>query len=146
VEQPKLYLQYAKQLADTRRDLDQAKSELDLCRAELDKMIRTDPGEYKIDKVSEKAIENCIVTQTEYVEAMDKVLDAKHAVDINQAFVTALDHRKRALENLVDLHGQSYFATPRASHENREEMQDAEERIIRKRGQRVRQSSQEEDE
>lgn len=147
VGQPRLYLKYAKLVADARRDLDMAKGEFDLTKAELDKDIRTSPEEYDIEKVSEKAIENCIVTQKRYVAANNAVIEAKHAVDVFSAFERALDHRKRALENLVDLHGQSYFATPRASGTNSEDMQEAEERVIRKRGQRLRRrSSKEEDE
>lgn len=146
VEQPRLYLQHAKLLADARRELDRLKSELELTHAELDKEIRTSPEEYDIEKVSEKAIENCILTQKRYLTANAAVIDAKHAVDVYQAFVSALDHRKRALENLVDLHGQSYFATPRATGDNSEAMQEAEQRILRRRGQRPRRSKEEDDE
>ena len=37
VEQPSLYFRYASMVADARRDLDQAKANLDLTKAEVDK-------------------------------------------------------------------------------------------------------------
>lgn len=140
VGQPKLYLHYAKELADARRDLDLAKNELELTRAELDADIRADPSQYEFDgKPTEKAIEACILCQKRYKKANEEVISAKHAVDVFAAMVTALDHRKRALENLVDLHGQGYFAEPRAKREqDRESMREAKDKATMKRGQRPR--------
>jgi len=142
VNQPKLYLEYAAKLADARRDLDLSKSELELTVAELDADIRADPEGHDIgEKVTENAIKNCIPTLKRYQVANNALIDAKHKVDVLQAFVNALDHRKRALENLVDLHGQSYFAEPRArKEEDREAMTEAKDRMTMKRGQRKRHS------
>ena len=140
VQQPKLYLEYAGKLADARRDLDLAKNELELTRAELDADIRVDPSQYDFDgKPTEKAIDACILCQKRYKTANEEVIAAKHKVDVLAAFVTALDHRKRALENLVDLHGQGYFAEPKAKRQqDREAMQEAKDKATMKRGQRSR--------
>lgn len=132
IRQPQLYFEYAKRLADARRDHDQQKAALDVVVAELDKAIREDPEKFGIEKVSETAIKLAIVGRKKHKAAVQAVADAKHAVDVLQAVVNALDHRKRALENLVDLWAANYFSTPRASDESaREVVQDLE---VRSRG------------
>ena len=58
-------------------------------------------------------IGKAIILAEEYQYAQKLVFIAKHRVDVLSGAVTALDHRKKALENLVDLHGRNYFSTPR---------------------------------
>lgn len=124
VNQPKLFYDYAVQLADARMELDETKAELDVARAEIDKRIRVNPEEYEIEKVTEAVITNTILRQDEYQDKLADVIKAKHQMDVLQAAVNALDHRKAALERLVSLHGQSYFATPRAADETSRETVD----------------------
>lgn len=131
VDQPSTFFRYARKLADARMDYEEAKAELDITRAELDKAIRDDPDGYGCTKLTETSIENCILTQGQYQKARSHLSNCKHRVDVLQAYVTAFDHRKSALERLVQLHGQSYFATPNASGEHREHMEDVEKRSIR---------------
>jgi len=114
--QPKLYFQYASQLADTRRKLEEAKRELDVVDAESDLRIRQKQEDFGISekvKLTEAMIKNTISLQKEHQDALHKIIVVKHKVDIVQAAVTAFDHRKSALERLVSLHGQSYFASPK---------------------------------
>jgi hypothetical protein len=135
VNQPDLYHTHAVNLADARKALDEEKIELDVVKAELDKEIRESPADFGLEKTTETSIALTIVTQKRYKQQQQKVIDAKHHVDVLAAMVTALDHRKRALENLVDLHGQSYFASPRTTGEKGEAMREAEKRSVRRRGQ-----------
>ena len=58
-------------------------------------------------------VANTIIIQQGYKEAQQEYIAGKHSVDVVQAVVTTLDHRKRALESLVTLHGQDYYSTPR---------------------------------
>jgi hypothetical protein len=122
--QPKLYFQWAVQLEDARAELDEIKAEFDVVKSDLDLAIRTDPDTYDLPKVTDKAIAAVLIVQQEYKDAQQKVFTAKHRVGILQAAVTTLEHRKKALEKLVDLHGQKYFATPRASEHSREAVDD----------------------
>jgi hypothetical protein len=62
----------------------------------------------------------------------------RHKASVLKVAVTALDQRKKALEKLVDLHGQDYFSTPRAKGENREKMEELETSLRRKRTQKRR--------
>ena len=54
------------------------------------------------------------------------MISTKHKVDVLQVVVDALDHRKKALENLVTLHGMSYFASPKAPKEIRNDVKEVE--------------------
>lgn len=145
VNQPKLYFRWASQLEDAKEELDEAKrnydvqkTEFDLTKAEVEMSIRNDPDDYGMPKVTDKSIAAAIIMQPEYKEAQEQLVEAqktidlaRHRVGILQAAVTALDHKKKALEKLVDLHGQKYFATPRASANSAEEMKEIEKQLIR---------------
>lgn len=131
LRQPKLYFNWALQLEDARADFEEVKAEFDVTKAEVDLAIRTNPDNYDLPKVTDKAILASMIVQPEYKDAQREVFKAKHRVGILQAAVTALDHRKKALEKLVDLHGQKYFASPRASETSREAVAKIEKRSAR---------------
>lgn len=148
--QPKLYFNWAVQLEDARAAFEEVKAEFDVVKAEVDLAIRNDPGNVDYDlpkdavekgKVTEKMVAAALLQQTEYKDAQQAVFSAKHRVGILQAAVTALDHRKKALEKLVDLHGQKYFASPRASEDSREAMGKVEKKSVRRRGKKLRGNS-----
>lgn len=63
-------------------------------------------------KITETTVKNAVTSDREVQKARSAIIEAKHEVDVLSAAVSALDQRKRALENLVTLHGQSYFSTP----------------------------------
>lgn len=113
LEQASLMIKYARHAADCRMNLDLAKERVDYVKAELDKAIRENPKEFKMEKITESAIQNVIITQRKYMDAEEKLIHARYELDIANAAVRAMDARKDALENLVRLHGQQYFAGPR---------------------------------
>lgn len=119
LQQPKLYLEYAEKLAEANDALSKRKSALEVVEAELSLDIRLNPFKYKFTKVkpNNDEVEATLKLQEPYKLALEKYNRAQYRVDILKAAVTALDHKKRALENLVVLHGQSYFASPRAKGE-----------------------------
>jgi hypothetical protein len=110
--QAELMIKYTRNAAQARMELDQAKQALDIIRAGLDKDIRELPKQYGIEKVTDKAVESTIITLTEYQEAFQEYLDTKYEADMAQGSVQAFQQRKDALQELVRLHGQSYFAGP----------------------------------
>src|SRR6185369_66865 len=75
--------------------------------------IRERPSHYGIMKVTIDAVEAVITEEETYQQAKQDLIASEYKVDMLEAAVKALDHRKKALENLVYLHGQSYFAEPR---------------------------------
>lgn len=122
VRQPQLYYKYAALLADARAEQERAKNARDLCYADLDGDIRSHPDKYELQKVTDTSVENAIIRCEDYQEAVRRLIKAKHRADQLYAVVSALDHRKEALESLVRLFGQNYFSTPVANGELREEM------------------------
>ncbi len=146
--QPALYFEYAEKLADARRKSDEAKSNLDLVYSELSAKIRSTPDRFGVDKVTESAVSDKIKETGEYRGAQKVLNDAKYKVDIMQAAVTALDHRKRALTMLVELHGQNYFSDPKitSTKQFREVASTQEKKTIRSVGRLRRKEEQEDDE
>ena len=113
MEQPRLYHKYARKLANAKQTLEECKARLELVNAELDREIRLNPLGFGLEKITETVVANTIIVQQGYKEAQEEYIAGKHRVDEVQAVVTTLDHRKRALESLVTLHGQDYYSTPR---------------------------------
>ena len=112
-QQPRLYAQYATKLADARAEHERAKASRDVVEAELDRDIRLNPEKYDLTKVTEGSIQSTITLQKAHRKVVGDVIEASHTVDTLDAYVRALDHRKKALEKLVDLRLADYFSEPR---------------------------------
>jgi len=137
VNLPHNYLQAAHQAADSRRDVEYAKNELEVVDADLCKHIRSTPGKYGLEKVTESAIKEIVVLQPPYKEAQSRLIKSKHRQDLDQALVSALEHKKRALAMLVDLHTSGYFSEVKpTTAEGRQSMEQKMKERIRTRGQR----------
>lgn len=127
-KQPELFLRYSMKLADARRELDEEKAALSVVNAELDRDIRENPEEHGVGKVTDASVKAAIPLNARYQKQERNVRDVKHRVDILSAYVDALDQRKKALEKIVDLHGQQYWSVPRSNDDG---MKRAERRSIR---------------
>lgn len=112
LDQPALMMRYARYLADVKMAFDKVKERLELVKAELDKVIRTNPERFDIEKITDKVVENTIPMQATYKEASEALINAKYEMEMTYGAVKAIDARRDALENLVRLHGQQYFAGP----------------------------------
>ena len=121
VGQPKLFYKHAEKLADARLELATSKAELDVVAAELDQEIRNDPAVFGLDKVTETTVRTAITLNKRHRSKLKAFNNNKHTVDLLQSVISALDHRKAALENMVRLHGQNYFSTPQATTEDAQE-------------------------
>jgi hypothetical protein len=134
LEQPNLMFQAMEQLADAKVEYEQLKSQLDVVNADIAQKVRLHPMKYGHEKVTEKIVDECVTISEAYKKALAEVNEAKHLVDMSQAYVTAYDHRKKALEKLVDLHAQGYFAVPRAPDGAKQQVEELEKRFSRRRG------------
>lgn len=112
LDQPKLMVKYTMKLADARMRKDLAKEEVDLIKATLDRKIREKPDRYHLEKITEAVVAATILTLDDYKDVMKKLIRANHEVNILSGVVSAVEQRKQALENMVRLFGQSYFAGP----------------------------------
>jgi len=112
--QPSLFIKYAEALAEARLELDKNKTELDMIRADIDNEIRQNPIPYSGSdkKPTETQIANLVIQHPDVQNANDRFIESKHIVELLSLAVRAFDQKKAALENLVKLHGQQYFAGP----------------------------------
>jgi hypothetical protein len=112
LEQPSLVFKYSQWSAKCKLEVDRASEKLNIIKAELDQKVREDPEKYGVSKVTENAISNAIISHSKYQDAKADYLDKKYEAEMAQAAVWALNDKKAALENLVRLNGQNYFAGP----------------------------------
>jgi len=134
VRQPGLFFRYASMLADARQELEAAKGDFELAKAEADQEVRTNPQSYGISKVTEGAISAVVPTLEACRKARDRVSKAKHQVDVLEAMVGALEHKKKALERLVELFLAGYFSVPISvpKTEAGGDREEAEKRLLRR--------------
>src|SRR5512138_943042 len=97
-DQPSLMLKYTKNLAEMKREVDEAKEALDICKAEVDRKIREHPEAYGIEgKVTEGAITSALLTEDDYQKASKKYIDAKYEANMAEGAVKAFENRKNML-------------------------------------------------
>lgn len=131
--QPNMVWEYAKKKALANKRVSEAKAALKVTIAELSKAIRAEPLEYGLDKVTESTVENTILLQKEHRVDQQALIDAEYNADILGAAVAALQDRRRALEGLVELHGQNYFSDPRPGPHSKEGVEENTKRHARTR-------------
>lgn len=131
VEQPALFHVWASKLSNARSKHEESLREIDIVVAELDMDIRDNPKSYGIKKLSEKAIEKCIILQKEYMLAVKASHEAKRKMDSYNNMVRALEHKKKALEKLVELHITDYHSDPKANGEGGRSMREVEKKRVR---------------
>ena len=112
IEQPRLMLRYAQHASKLKMEVERAKEKLDIIRADLDKKVRLNPEKFGIVKLTESVISSTIITQEEFITGNEEFLEVAYEANMAQGALRALEGKKAALENLVKLHGQQYFAGP----------------------------------
>jgi hypothetical protein len=121
LDQPRRMGDYCKVAAEAHKAMGLAEENQKFVWASLAKAIRTNPSEYGVVPgsrgITEDAIKETIQLQTKYRDAVRAFIEAKYEHDVAAGAVRAFDTRKRSLENLVQLHGQQYFAGPRVPHD-----------------------------
>lgn len=137
-DQAQRFFEYSMKLADARQNLDEAKANLDITVAELNKAIRSNPGKYGLDgeKLTESAINSRVPLQPQHKQAQDMVFEAKHRVDVLSGAVGALDQRKRMLVLMVELRRQDLTADPKVSGDGKRAVEQDAKRRTRTLGQR----------
>jgi len=130
LRQPELMMKYGREAAQKRKDMDLAKEKLDLIRSKLDKEIRENPESRGLVKITEAAIQNTILLQPEYQSASNDYISAKYEYEVIMVAVKAMEAKKSALENLVRLHGQQYFAGPKVPRDLEKEWKEKKEKEV----------------
>ena len=115
LNQAQLAMKYCRNYAYLRKVADRAKENLNVIEAELMKKANEDPVEIiGKAKPTVKDLENYCVTHDEYKEALSEKLEAEHEAKMAELAKNEIAYtRKEALQNMVQLHGQQYFAGPK---------------------------------
>jgi hypothetical protein len=117
LNQASLAMRYGKYWAKCSDALDKAEESLKIVVAELQDKVNANPEKCLGEgvKTTVSNVEGWVIKQEKYRHAKEDVRAAKYELSIaNIAKNEISNTRKSALENLVRLHGQSYFASPSA--------------------------------
>lgn len=130
------YLKYSTQSANQKWKVDKLKASLSVIQAEAASRIRRRPEKYGMDKATESGITAAVQMDATYQAAADALIDAQHQLELSQAVVWALEHKKRSLTLLVELHGMGYFSTPKISRQGKEAVEEMTKSNVRRYTQR----------
>jgi hypothetical protein len=115
LEQAELAIKYGRIWANAQKKLTLAEENIKVIRAELIAEANESPKKYcKKEKPNAADIEAYYRTHPDHVQAKKEWVEAQY--ECNMAAVAKNEFsftRKAALENLVQLHGQNYFAGPK---------------------------------
>lgn len=125
LKQAGLHHEYATRLADAKLELERLKATAAVNAAELELAMRADPDGYELPKVTDSVITAALAAEPDVQKYQQLIREAKHEVDILSGACGALYDKRKALENLVQLHGQDYFSTPRVPPAGSEAIQNA---------------------
>lgn len=111
-KQASLFGEYCEAQAVARDKADRIKEALEVKAAALGLKIRSNPASYGLEKITEGSVQAIILLDKDYATTAESLANARYELDIMVAAVRSLDQKKSALENLVRLQGQNYFAGP----------------------------------
>ena len=100
-------------LADAKYLIATREAKLKLTEAELSSTIRLNPERFGIQKVTEAAIELAIPQQRTYKRILLRLNKAKRKADYIKSVVSALEAKKKALEDSVFMWSAGYFGKPK---------------------------------
>lgn len=115
LEQPSLYVYYAEAHADALHQRDLAKSRMDYTYSKLYSKVKKDWDKHFDSKPTESALKEYILKNATFKKAEKVLINAARDANILAGAKTAMDHRKRALENLVSLRISGFHSDPSTS-------------------------------
>lgn len=106
-----LYQYYADLLADARTKVDSSKDRLNVVEAKLELDIRTNPPENL--KITDSVVKALVQSDEKVEKQKEDLREAKRGLYHLEVAVTSLEHRKRQLDNLVQLLIAGYYSAPK---------------------------------
>lgn len=119
LEQATLAMKYGRIWADQKKVVTNAEEKIKIVRAELIKEANENPVKCcNKDKPNAADIEAYYRGHKKHKMAKDEWVEAQYELDMAEVAKNEISFtRKAALENLVRLHGQQYFAGPSVPHD-----------------------------
>lgn len=114
LRQPEVFYKWAERAVEARGRVDREKLRLEVLEARLELECRQDPAGFGIEgeRVTEAGIKAAVKTHPKLLKAHEEYFQCRADSGMMDRAVEAMEMKKRQLENLVTLHGQSYFAGP----------------------------------
>ena len=114
LEQPSVFMKYSELSAQAEKEARKAEEKVKIIRSELVLLIYSDPEKYLGEDVKPTAqlIEAAYRKDRDHRAAKKAFVLAQHRADVLRQAVSAFHQRRVALENLVRLQAQGYFAGP----------------------------------
>lgn len=109
-----LYFKWAERSVEAQIELEFLALDLDVLKGRLQMECREYPDRFNVKNITETAIKSAVESCPPYVDAFKKYLAAKGEKLMLEKAETAMEVRKRMLDNLIKLFGQEYFAGPAA--------------------------------
>ena len=126
VNQARLALKYGRHWAECRQELQLAEENIKLVRSELIKEANEDPEGYLGAGIKPTApvVEAYYRNHKRHKAAKKEWVDAQYEANVAEIAYKALTYdKKMALESLIKLHGQNYFAGPDVPRDLTQEME-----------------------
>jgi len=116
-------MKYGKLWAERTKERDRQKENLALIDSDIDKDARKNwEKNFPKIKLTETVVRGYVVDTDKHKEANNTLLDLNEEVNILSIAKLAFEHRKKALEGLVSLYISGYWADPKVSKQNFDEI------------------------
>lgn len=143
--QQRLVIKFGTEWADAKLELADCERQLDVVRASIRKDIRIKPKKYGLLRPTKDAVDDEILLQPKYDKALQTYNKAKHLVDLLAVKMKALEHKKKALGDIVSLTICGWKGEPVVPRHSRERAEEAEKHRVRRKGAMRRDTEEEED-
>ena len=130
LKHPHLYVDYAIATAKANDLVRKKKNDLEIIDAKIDKEVR----ESMEGKVTENAVKAKVIEDERHLKALIEYNDSLYQAELCASAVKAMDHKKAALQALVQLLSASYFAGPKVPRNLKEEVNIEEQGIEKVKG------------
>jgi len=110
-EQAALYEAAARVYAQARKTHSQASERKDRVEANVEILIRKNPGNFGLDKITETSVKAAVTIQPEVVAVRDAIIEAQEMVDIVRGVQGALEQRRSMVSDAVSLYTHNYYAS-----------------------------------
>lgn len=113
IDQPKRFFKWARKMAEASKETKRAKRAIAVIRAEVSSLIRTNPSNYGLEKITDAAVQSAVEQNEEVKKVEEEYIEACYNMDIYEAAKWAMTDRKISIEGLIKLYNEGYWSRPR---------------------------------
>jgi predicted nuclease with TOPRIM domain len=135
-EHSSVYLHYAEKLAEAKTEFNNAKDNLDYIKATTEMKYRKMKELPDNLKKVEASYSNLVHTDDDVLKAKIRITKAKEELDLMEAAVRSLEHRKDQISNLTKLWLGGYYSNPSQHSGESNSTQNSRDALNRKRKER----------